>query len=79
MISNTADITIDFRSKDCKSNRHQNCASKWNGFGFEIICSCECHESKKGVVLDEAPQSAANTLFQNVCHHTTKHGDNTSR
>ena len=47
MISNTADIAIDFRSKDCKSNRHQNCASKWNGFGFEIICSCECHKKKE--------------------------------
>jgi len=47
LISNTTAITIDFRSKDCKSNRHQNCASKWNGFGFQIICSCKCHNRKE--------------------------------
>jgi hypothetical protein len=75
----TISTIIDFLSRDCKSQLHESCHSKWEGLGFEIICSCKCHVSKKIVVLDEAPQSAANTLFQNVCHHTTKHGDNTSR
>ena len=78
MITNTAAITIDFRSKECKNNRHQNCASIWNGFGIEILCNCECHLNKKRVVLDETPQSAANTL-QDACHHTEKFGDNVSR
>jgi hypothetical protein len=72
-------IALDFINRHCKNNRHDICHGRWSGFGIEIICSCKCHVSKKGVVLDEAPQSAANTLFENVCHHTTKHGDNTSR
>jgi hypothetical protein len=75
----TISTIIDFLSRDCKSHQHESCHSKWEGLGFEIICSCKCHVSKKIVVLDEAPQSAANTLFENVCHHTTKQGDDTSR
>ena len=71
--------TLQFLSKQCKNKEHIACCGLWEGLGFEIICSCKCHVSKKGVVLDEAPQSAANTLFQNVCHNTAKHRDNTPR
>jgi hypothetical protein len=38
---------VEFRSKDCKNNNHQNCAGSWNGFGFEFYCSCNCHHKKE--------------------------------
>jgi hypothetical protein len=64
------DSVINFTSKDCKSNRHQNCPMRWDGLGFEFACSCICHYKKVGV-LDEIPQSAANTRLD----HSDKYGD----
>jgi hypothetical protein len=42
---------VEFRSKDCKNNNHQNCASGWNGFGFEFYCSCYCHHKKEEALV----------------------------
>jgi hypothetical protein len=41
---------VEFRNKDCKNNNHQNCAGSWNGFGFEVYCSCYCHHKKEEVL-----------------------------
>ena len=52
---------VEFRSKDCKNNNHQNCAGSWNGFGFEVYCSCYCHY-KKGEALESVGGPEANTI-----------------
>jgi hypothetical protein len=35
---------ISFKSKECKNNTHSYCSHQWKGFGFQIICNCECHK-----------------------------------
>jgi hypothetical protein len=52
---------VEFRSRDCKNNNHQNCAGSWNGFGFEVYCSCICHH-KKGEVLESVGGPVTNTI-----------------
>jgi hypothetical protein len=37
-------LCIDFISKDCKNKNHFICSHQWEGFGFQIICNCECHK-----------------------------------
>ena len=52
---------LEFRNKDCKNNNHQNCASSWNGFGFEFHCSCNCHH-KKEEALDSVGEPVTNAI-----------------
>ena len=44
---NSAELhfTIEFLSKDCKSQNHFSCSHQWEGFGFNVICNCECHRN----------------------------------
>jgi hypothetical protein len=37
--------TIEFLSKYCKSNNHINCSRIWTGIGFQVICTCSCHNN----------------------------------
>jgi hypothetical protein len=57
----TQNSIVEFKSKDCKSNNHQNCDSSWNGFGFEVYCSCDCHR-KKGEALESVGGPVANAI-----------------
>jgi len=34
---------IYFINKDCKNRSHFLCQYQWKGFGFQIICNCNCH------------------------------------
>jgi hypothetical protein len=56
----------DFLSRDCKSQLHESCHGKWEGLGFEIICSCKCGHRKNGQALEwiEAPGSNAGYNIQ---------------
>jgi hypothetical protein len=36
-------ISLDFLGKKCKDNYHNLCGGQWKGFGFQIICNCDCH------------------------------------
>ena len=38
---------LEFCSKHCKNNHHNLCSCQWEGFGFQIVCNCECHDKKK--------------------------------
>jgi len=38
---------ISFKSKECKNNNHFSCSHQWEGFRFQIVCSCECHVKEK--------------------------------
>jgi hypothetical protein len=51
----------DFLSRECKSQLHESCHGKWEGLGFQIICSCKCGHGKNGQALEwiEAPGSNA--------------------
>lgn len=46
----TNSTIIDFHSRECKTNKHHMCISRWHGLGLEIYCNCDCHY-KKGDVL----------------------------
>ena len=37
--------TIEFLSRDCKSNYHVKCCREWTGIGIKVICSCSCHNN----------------------------------
>lgn len=44
--------SIDFTSRDCKTNEHQSCKSLWNGLGIIVNCNCECHKKAAAVAHD---------------------------
>jgi hypothetical protein len=57
-------IALDFINRHCKNNRHDICHGRWSGFGFEIICSCKCHnrkEQQQALAEVGAPVSNART------------------
>jgi len=35
---------LEFSSKSCKTNYHNQCSGKWQGLGFQILCNCECYK-----------------------------------
>lgn len=36
-------IILDFISRCCKQGQHANCEITWYGFGYEVLCRCDCH------------------------------------
>lgn len=51
---------IDFLSRDCKYNEHNNCDNKWSGLGFEVICHCTCHKKKEQQALGKVGGPVSN-------------------
>ena len=45
---------LEFRSKHCKINYHNQCSGKWIGLGFTITCTCNCHKeiNEKNIHID---------------------------
>jgi hypothetical protein len=39
-------LSLDFISKECKNKNHFLCKYQWEGFGFQIVCNCECHKKQ---------------------------------
>ena len=37
---------LEFCSKNCKNNSHSLCIGQWEGLGFKVQCSCECHKKQ---------------------------------
>ena len=37
---------LNFLGKECKNICHHKCAGQWKGFGFQIVCNCECHKKQ---------------------------------
>ena len=68
--------TLEFLSKDCKSQNHSSCSHQWEGFGFNVICICNCHKEidKKNIVLDE-PCKHSNTYCRNPIFNLTAEAD----
>jgi hypothetical protein len=52
----------DFLSRECKSQLHESCHGKWEGLGFEIICSCKCGHSQNGQALELVGGPGANAI-----------------
>ena len=69
-------LSIDFISKECKNNGHFLCSRQWEGFGFTIICSCNCHKEidEKNIVLDE-PCKPSNIHCMNHILNLSVEGD----
>ena len=38
---------LGFVSKECKINDDSNCNGQWEGLGFRVLCSCNCHKKKE--------------------------------
>lgn len=57
---------LEFVNKHCKEGKHHDCAGKWIGFGFEVVCSCLCHSSKKLEALEVVlhPATIATKIIQ---------------
>ncbi len=34
---------LDFHNKECKNLLHYKCCRAWKGYGFQVVCNCECH------------------------------------
>ena len=34
---------VEFLGKECKNLLHDKCCSVWKGYGFQVVCNCECH------------------------------------
>ena len=66
MESNNNRYIIEFQSKYCKKKEHNNCSNIWNGLGFTVTCTCNCHKEidKKNIVLD-GPGKSSNTHRRN--------------
>jgi len=58
----TSDTSIDFLSRECRNNFHNSCHGKWEGLGFEIICSCKCGHGKNGQALELVEEPVANAI-----------------
>ena len=59
-------LSVDFISKECKNKNHFSCNHQWEGFGFTVICTCNCHNEiyEKNIVLD-GPGKSSNTHHRN--------------
>ena len=67
---------LEFSSKHCKINYHNQCSGKWIGLGFTIICTCNCHKeiNEKNIVLD-GPGKSSNTQCTNQILNLAKDAD----
>ena len=52
---------IEFCSNSCKNNCHNLCSRQWEGFGFQIVCNCTCHDKKKVLGRDESLPNTCNS------------------
>jgi hypothetical protein len=60
-LNNTTAMVIDFISKQCKDNLHSECSGRWEGLGFEFICTCRCKHDKNSQALESVHQPSSNT------------------
>ena len=69
-------LSIDFIGKECKNSNHFSCNHQWEGFGFNVICSCNCHKEidEKNIVLD-GPCKSSNTHCSNQILNLAKDAD----
>jgi hypothetical protein len=66
-----ATAVIDFVSRECKHGIHQRCCGKWEGLGFEIICSCKCGHKKTALALTEVEGPLANA-YESIRQPSTR-------
>ena len=65
-------LSLDFINKECKNKNHFLCKHQWEGFGFQIVCNCECH---KKLVLgrDESLPNTINITPERGSYHAYYH------
>lgn len=62
----TDSTILEFVNKHCKQDRHHDCAGKWIGFGFEVICMCKCGHSEKGPALERLSGLRSNESLSHI-------------
>ena len=69
-------LSIDFSSIECRNKNHLLCKYQWEGFGFTVICTCNCHNEidEKNIVLD-GPGKSSNTHCSNHVLNLAKDAD----
>jgi len=50
--------SLDFFSKECKNNYHNQCSSQWQGLGFQVYCNCECHKNQMLGRVESLPNTS---------------------
>jgi hypothetical protein len=75
-MENNNTCIIEFQSKNCKQEQHNNCSNKWIGLGFTVTCTCNCHKEiyEKNIVLD-GPGKSSNTQCRNQILNLAKDAD----
>jgi hypothetical protein len=62
MVSSNITISkLEFLNRECKNNEHYECIGRWQGLGFKIYCSCDCHH-KKEEALESVGGPVANAI-----------------
>jgi hypothetical protein len=65
---------LDFLSRHCKVNEHDDCFGRWQGLGLEIYCYCKCHD-KKGDALTEVHEPETNAINRMQPHISIARGE----
>jgi hypothetical protein len=50
---------LDFLSRDCRNNDHNECSGLWRGLGLEVYCYCGCHSKEEASASVERPVANA--------------------
>ena len=51
---------LEFLSKQCKNDTHNDCCGIWQGLGLEVLCDCKCHKKKEQEALAEVGGPVSN-------------------
>ena len=62
---------IDFKSRQCRLNRHSFCAGSWFGLGFQCNCECKCHQ-EKNQTIDKVLEPASIAIGPSISEGSNK-------
>lgn len=53
---------INFISRDCKNDKHNDCCGIWQGLGLEVLCDCKCHKKKRTTGVSRGWRTTSNAI-----------------
>jgi hypothetical protein len=68
--------TLQFLNKECKTNQHSKCHTRWEGLAVEVVCRCDCHKRKDAVIafLQTSTSKENDLSYANREWYSTKTG-----
>jgi hypothetical protein len=55
---------LEFFSRNCKQELHQECYGGWTGLGIIATCNCRCHKKNgKELAVVESPETSTLTVI----------------